>query len=1433
VFFSLVKLIVFLYTTPTQVFLERSLPFRLDTERYSGFEAFSRTSPPYSRPSGGGQFVCLEKPELEQYINMIIVLIPCKLILLGEVDMCFVKKYRLYFCYFYFFMCIFYVQNIFAQLRIDSTYPSLGVLGQDLEVSILGKDFDKNSRIAMYMDSGNKFSILGFANLEGSVNHVEISGDFAYVCTRDQGLTIIDVKNKEKPFVVNKIGDWIQIEDICVRNGIAFVLELQGIRILNVSNPIMPEEFGFIDVSGNEIEWAGDYLYVACGSGLKIFDVSEPINPLSISTVSIPGSSHDIKISNNKAYVITVKDSPSMISYHSYIHIIDISEPNIPRNLGVLDTSITFENSIGKKLKMQISDGIAYVAHQSAGLCIFHVGDPKNPYVLSWLDLTSMADDVFLSENNRYLYVADTGYGLHVVDVSDLHAPKVINSVATPSYAEALTVIGNNLYIAGDTRNSINGDKRGFHIIDIENHQNSSIVGSADTPYFASEVIKSKDALFVYDSPYEIYAEKLHMFQEKSKNQWEIIETIDVPGYVGMNLFDDLLILLENDALKIVDFSASGFPVMVEVMDMPVYPTLSGKNLFGFHRDDETGKEVFVSFDMSNPYVPKRLGSLLMPDDFSVHSLEISGGYAYIGLRISSSMGNNAICLCSIDISDPSNMEFAGQFDKNVIEATVSDIAIVGDVGCLAGDLFPYLRLVDLSDPKNIKMLGYYDTYPGWIKSFGSMVYVSGLDTRIHVLDVADPQHPVYLCTLDTPGWAQDIFVADNLAYIADGLNGLSILPIPIEIEDIQIKSACAIKMTLPSPPTAGHYTLRVFSNTGDEYESPGSVTFVESDSKRVTAKAIIAAGQGRYDNVWPETQMLADHAYRTLKMQGYTDERIQFLSANPAADGVDGYASPAALADAITQWAKDASGLFIYLVGHGQEGVFHPNPLQAISAESLSNSIDNLQANMDGQVFVVYDACESGSFLPYLSYPEKRIVITSGSSERSWMYDYGYTSFSYAFWDAINEDANIYRAFQAGQELMSPYQTANLDANGNGKGNEPEDFSYIATELVGRGRVLNRSSSPIVSVMPPVTLYGDADVTLWADVPMAAARDIERVWAVVVAPDDPTRRTEQTLVDTDNDGRFESDFSGFPVKGTYVASIYAMTSAGDLWYEFTSITQTVGIDPFAPDAYEPDGDPSHASTILVDDPESQQRNFFEFGDQDWLRFFAAEGQTYEIRAKNLAPATDAILRLYDVDGTTLLEERNIRGAGGDESLQWTCPGEGLYFARITNAAPSVFGGTIRYEAEIILPYLSDAGFIEGVVRDSGGYLVSDARIKTDGGGANLSRSDGTYFLKHRTGAFTLSAEADGYDPYQNPVSVGAFSILNHDIALSGVGTVIEGDLNKDKSVNIADAMLALKVLAGQTEFSPPIFLLADVDGNGRIGLEEAIYALRIAANLP
>jgi len=351
-------------------------------------------------------------------------------------------------------------------------------------------------------------------------------------------------------------------------------------------------------------------------------------------------------------------------------------------------------------------------------------------------------------------------------------------------------------------------------------------------------------------------------------------------------------------------------------------------------------------------------------------------------------------------------------------------------------------------------------------------------------------------------------------------------------------------------------HRVQVFQTNGD----PGP--------PQTVSKCIIVAGGGPFtgNNLWDATEMCANYAYRALTYQGYSKENLYYLSSdtdldldgNGKLDDVDADATNANLEYAIKTWASDAQDLFIYMVDHGGNGTFRMGETELLYATNLDAWLDTIQQTLPGCVTMVYDACESGSFLPYLLPPagKQRILATSTSSgEESIFVGNGTVSFSFLFWGHMFNGDSFYDAFvNAKQSVSTTYNlTPQLDGNGNGIGNEKADKD--AANLI---RVGNETKSagdvPVIGgVSPAQSLEGSTSATIYAE-QVTDANGISRVWAVITPPDYSTGTpdtpvTDLPTIDLNSVGnnRYEGTYTNFTSSGTYNIAIFAMDRKGVL----------------------------------------------------------------------------------------------------------------------------------------------------------------------------------------------------------------------------------------------------------------------------------------------
>jgi YVTN family beta-propeller protein len=110
-----------------------------------------------------------------------------------------------------------------------------------------------------------------------------------------------------------------------------------------------------------------------------------------------------------------------------------------------------------------------------------------------------------------------------------------------------------------------------------------------------------------------------------------------------------------------------------------------------------------------------------------------------------------------------------------------------------------------------------------------------------------------------------------------------------------------------------------------------------------------------------------------------------------------------------------------------------------------------------------------------------------------------------------------------------------------------------------------------------------------------------------------------------------------------------------------------LGLVPLCIDIYEPDNSAAEASLIMANGA-SQVHTLHVTGDEDWIAFDAVQGAVYTATTFDLALDTDTVLRLYDVDGATLLAI-NDDYPGSPEPLAsqivWTAPAAGPYYLMV------------------------------------------------------------------------------------------------------------------------------------------------------------------------
>lgn len=178
-----------------------------------------------------------------------------------------------------------------------------------------------------------------------------------------------------------------------------------------------------------------------------------------------------------------------------------------------------------------------------------------------------------------------------------------------------------------------------------------------------------------------------------------------------------------------------------------------------------------VILDISQPENPTLVGKTNILSGV-VESLAVSGGYAYVALDTAG--------LSVIDLSNPGEPSRVGSYSTSggaqgiaVQDTTVylTERPVWQGTQRVGGGL----RLLSAADPTNPAELGFHDT-PGYARDVvvrGDCAYIGdGGDGGLRIVDITDPANPTEVGSLDSIDAGLDIVLVGDYAYIADGWMG-------------------------------------------------------------------------------------------------------------------------------------------------------------------------------------------------------------------------------------------------------------------------------------------------------------------------------------------------------------------------------------------------------------------------------------------------------------------------------------------------------------------------------------------------------------------------------------------------------------------------------------------------------------------------------------
>jgi hypothetical protein len=477
-----------------------------------------------------------------------------------------------------------------------------------------------------------------------------------------------------------------------------------------------------------DIAIRGSYAYVVNGDGLRLIDITDPVNPKITGSVNTPGHAYKVVINVNYAFVI---------DRESALHVIDISDPNLPTLKG--ECSI-----LGITTELTISGNYAWIAYfilgseNSRGLQIIDINNPTKPIEIKIYKTNYTVEGIAI--RNNYAYITGSG-GLKVLDITDPANPEEIennDSQNIDPYQLLLKFFDRGIIIKGRYAYMIGALQNGLGVIDLADPIHPKLIGYCDI------FMGSKEEIMIYGD-YAYLISSLEGFL------WifDIADPVHPTCVGGYNLnnfqdgnheepFDGPLRLAVNNNYAFITTGLHGLMVIdIHNLANPVF--ISSFETSSLTRGIATsGNYAFVTnsrglqvIDISDPFQLNLAGSCTTPR--SACDVVIRGDYAYL-----IDMRNFHV----IDITDPTNPKRLGNYET---PDWTRGIAVSGNYAYVALD--NNLEVIDITNPNFPNRIeGYYPSYyvgsQVWINGVavkGDYAYVIEGSKGLGILDISDP----------------------------------------------------------------------------------------------------------------------------------------------------------------------------------------------------------------------------------------------------------------------------------------------------------------------------------------------------------------------------------------------------------------------------------------------------------------------------------------------------------------------------------------------------------------------------------------------------------------------------------------------------------------------------------------------------------------------
>ncbi len=289
---------------------------------------------------------------------------------------------------------------------------------------------------------------IGGIDLGNFPDQIRVAGGFAFVAFGREGFKVVAVSNPSSPVVRATVKGVGRVNGVAITGNVALTgNDGGGMDTVDVSNPARPVALGHIGTEpvSNIAVLGNTAVLVNYGDEVvSIVDVAQPAMPVLRSTYTALNGWDPSFLGANLVLAGSTRES----SPKPKINVLNISNPASPQSIG----SVQLSTSVGSPSGISFSGNWGFVTRPNQSLDIVDFTSITSPQLVGQLAITGFIHGAAASGDGNYVYVADSGIGVHIVDVRSKSAPAIAATFDPPQSSftgvNGVRVVGTRLYVS-------------------------------------------------------------------------------------------------------------------------------------------------------------------------------------------------------------------------------------------------------------------------------------------------------------------------------------------------------------------------------------------------------------------------------------------------------------------------------------------------------------------------------------------------------------------------------------------------------------------------------------------------------------------------------------------------------------------------------------------------------------------------------------------------------------------------------------------------------------------------------------------------------------------------------------------------------------------------------------------------------------------------